>query len=145
VNLGISTFFIWAFVLILQNFAFTFVSRARNSGSIKRHMVAAVFSNGVWFLSQIIIFEQMYRVMKGTYGLGMAIFVGVYYTVFTMMGSLIAHYYALRNEKGKARIGAYKDVATFTKAEGDILRVVIAALKEDPDFEEEMVRLKANG
>ena len=114
---GISTWLIWALVLIIQNFAFTFVSRARNSGSIKRHMIASVGSNGVWFLSQTIIFSQMFKIMKGDYGLMMAVFVGVYYTIWTMAGSLIAHYHALRNEKGKARVGAFKDSAQITKAE----------------------------
>ena len=41
---------LWAVNLLAQNFCFTFVSRARNSGSLKRHVVAAIASNGVWML-----------------------------------------------------------------------------------------------
>lgn len=35
---------------ILQNAAFTLVSRARNSPSITFHAIAAVLSNGIWLL-----------------------------------------------------------------------------------------------
>lgn len=96
----------WAPVLVAQNFAFTFVSRARNSGSVKRHMWAGVASNGVWFLSQIIIFSKMFKMMTGQYGIPVAIGTGLYYMFFTLVGSLAAHYWSLKNEKGKAAVGA---------------------------------------
>ena len=99
---------IWAPILIAQNFAFTFVSRARNSGSLKRHMIAGVFSNGVWFASQTIIFRALYETMTGRYGLFKAIMTGVFYTTFTLIGSLLAHWWSLKSEKGLARVGAYK-------------------------------------
>ena len=100
------TWLIWAPVLVAQNFAFTFVSRARNSGSLKRHLIAGIASNGVWFVSQIIIFSKMFAMMTGKYGLGMAIFTALYYTAFTLLGSLVAHYWSLKNEKGKSAVGA---------------------------------------
>jgi hypothetical protein len=112
-----SQWFLWAFVLILQNFAFTFVSRARNSGSLKRHLIASIFSNGVWFISQLIIFNQMLAIMTGKYGTRMAIFTSAFYTVFTMVGSLTAHYYSLQNEKGKAAVGASKKYAQIPTEE----------------------------
>lgn len=120
-----STWLIWAVVLLIQNFAFTFVSRARSSGSLKRHLVASIGSNGVWFLSQTIIFSQMFKIMKGDYGLKTAIFVGVYYTAFTVTGSILAHYWALKTEKGKSRVGAFKDEAKFTLKEGELIRSVM--------------------
>jgi hypothetical protein len=120
---------VWAIVLIIQNFAFTFVSRARNSGSIYRHMVASIFSNGVWFLSQIIIFSQMFAMMTGKYGLKTAIFVGAYYTVFTMAGSLLAHYFSLLNEKGKGAVGANKKYHQVTAEEWGELKQIIATRK----------------
>lgn len=100
------TWLYWAPVLIAQNFAFTFVSRARNSGSLGRHLVAGIASNGVWFVSQIIIFSKMFSMMTGKYGIGMAVFTAIYYTLFTLLGSLLAHYWSLKNEKGKAAVGA---------------------------------------
>ena len=40
-------YFAWALLLILQNMAFTWVSRARNSGSLGYHAIASICSNGV--------------------------------------------------------------------------------------------------
>jgi len=111
------TWLIWAPVLVAQNFAFTFVSRARNSGSLKRHMVAGIASNGVWFISQIIIFSKMFAMMTGKYGVSMAIFTAVYYTAFTLLGSLLAHYWSLKNEKGKAAVGASARYAQISNEE----------------------------
>jgi hypothetical protein len=105
---------IWAVILIMQNFAFTFVSRARSSGSIVRHAIASVFSNGIWFVSQIIIFTAMFQMMLGKYGLKMQVFTAVYYTVFTMIGSLTAHWFSLKTEKGKSAVGASKKYAQIS-------------------------------
>lgn len=44
----------WALFLVLQNASFTFVSRARNSGSYALHAAAAVCSNGVFVANQFI-------------------------------------------------------------------------------------------
>lgn len=41
-------------ILILafvQNISFTIVSRSRNRGNKKYHMIAALFSNSIWFLT----------------------------------------------------------------------------------------------
>lgn len=105
------TWVYWAPILVAQNFAFTFVSRARNSGSLGRHMVAGLASNGVWFLSQVIIFSKMFKMMTGDYGVWAALGTAVYYTAFTLLGSLAAHYWSLRNEKGSAVVGANKKYA----------------------------------
>jgi len=55
---------LWALLLIIQNFAFTMVSRARNSKSIVYHAMAALFSNGIWFASQFILVGMFMRVIK---------------------------------------------------------------------------------
>jgi hypothetical protein len=99
--------FLWAPLLVAQNFAFTFVSRARNSASLMRHAVAAVCSNGIWFINQLLIFSVLYEAITGKLGWKMTVFAAVYYTVFTMSGSLYAHWWSLKTEKGKARVGAY--------------------------------------
>lgn len=112
----------WALLCIAQNFAFTFVSRARNSGSLKKHMVAGLFSNGIWFVGQLFAVSAFMSILSGHFGLGLAILAGVYYTVFTLVGSISAHKYALITEKGNSRVGAHKDVATFTSEEGDMIR-----------------------
>lgn len=116
---------LWAFVLIAQNFAFTFVSRARNSGSLIKHLQAGFFSNGIWFVSQIFAVGAFMGILSGKLGVLPAIGAGLFYTFFTLLGSLAAHQYALATEKGNARVGAHKDVATFTKAEGELLRQML--------------------
>lgn len=35
----------------IQNISFTIVSRSRNRGNKKYHMIAALFSNSIWFLT----------------------------------------------------------------------------------------------
>jgi len=34
-----------------QNIAFSIVSRSRNRNNIQYHLIASIFSNGVWFLT----------------------------------------------------------------------------------------------
>lgn len=92
---------LWAVLLVVQNAAFTLVSRARNSSSIGYHAVAALGSNGVWFASQFLLFGFMLDALKdGTWFDAIAI--GVWYTLWTMVGSIGMHWLALNKiEKGK--------------------------------------------
>lgn len=115
--MSFQSWFIWALFLIAQNVSFTFVSRARNSASLARHMKAAAISNLVWFGSQVILLTDVLPMLKGEQGLLRAIGAGVFYTVFTMGGSAAAHWYALRTEKGKAAVGANKKYAQITVEE----------------------------
>lgn len=114
--------FSWAVLLILQNFAFTFTSRARNSASLKRHLVASIFSNGIWFVSQLMVVGTFINILSGRYGLGKAISAGVFYTAFTLIGALSAHHFALKTEKGKGSVGANKKYAQITVEEWAELR-----------------------
>lgn len=104
----------WAIFLVWQNYAFTFVSRARNSASLKRHMVAAIQSNGIWFIQTIFVFTAFKSIVEGKYGPWMTLGAVLYYTVFTMAGSLYAHHRALKNERGKNAVGASKVYAQIT-------------------------------
>jgi hypothetical protein len=116
------TWLYWAPILILQNFAFTFVSRARNSGSINRHIIAAIASNGVWFISSMLIFSKMFKMMTGDYGKAAAFGTAIYYTAFTVLGSVIAHYWSLRSEKGKAAVGANAKYAQIPVSEWEAVK-----------------------
>lgn len=107
----------WALNLLIQNWMFTFVSRARNSGSLARHVTAAVFSNGVWILQLQIMLGPMMEYLNGKHGLLAQIGVGLYYTLFTVAGSVAAHYWALRTEKGKSAVGANSKYAQISKEE----------------------------
>ena len=99
----------WCVLLVVQNFAFTAVSRGRNSGSIMYHGVASFFSNGIWFLQFFIVWDVMdmikEEIQQGRWGFGGFAF--LVYTAFTMTGSLAAHH-ILRKwfEKGDRKVGA---------------------------------------
>jgi hypothetical protein len=103
---AILTYVAWAILLIIQNASFTLVSRARNSGSYAFHAAAAVGSNGVWFASQFILIGSIMEVAKsGT--LLQAIGLGVFYTVFTIIGSVGMHWVSANYiETGKRKIGS---------------------------------------
>ena len=116
---------LWAIILIAQNFAFTFVSRARNSGSIGLHAVAALFSNGIWFAQFGFAISAFMSILTGKYGWKMAIFSGLYYTAFTVSGSLLAHYYALKTEKGHKAVGANKKYAQIPVEDWEKLKRLI--------------------
>jgi TRAP-type C4-dicarboxylate transport system permease small subunit len=102
----IGTYAAWAGFLLAQNASFTFVSRARNSGSYALHACAAVCSNGIWFAAQFISLGLIIEAIKnGTTAekIGM----GAFYTVFTVGGSLAMHWIGINYiEKGKRRVGA---------------------------------------
>jgi hypothetical protein len=115
----------WAAVLFAQNYSFTYVSRARNSGSLMRHLKAAVFSNGIWIFSQILMLGVMFDNLTGKHGFGPQVLSGIIYTMSTVAGSLFAHFVAQKTEKGKDRVGAHKDVAQFTTLEGVNLRELL--------------------
>ena len=120
----------WAAVLFAQNYSFTYVSRARNSGSLNRHLKAALFSNGIWIFSQMMMLGPMFDYLTGKHGLPLLVVAGAIYTVSTVAGSITAHIVAQRTEKGKDRVGAHKDVAQFTTEEGVIIRDFIAAYRQ---------------
>lgn len=94
----------WFVLLVVQNAAFTWVSRARNSGSLGYHAVAAVFSNGVWFASQFFLIASVVRPDTTP---GRAVFLGAVYVAGTVTGSVAMHYVALRwLEKGRRKVGS---------------------------------------
>lgn len=109
----------WAALLIAQNFSFTYVSRARNSGSVKKHAIAAILSNGIWFVGQLMAVSAFMAILSGKFGWRMGTFAAVFYTVFTVGGSLIAHYIALKTEKGHGAVGANKKYHQVTTTEWD--------------------------
>lgn len=93
----------WSLLLIVQNAAFTWVSRARNSGSLKYHAIAAVFSNGIWFASQFILISM---VVDPTMTWHEKIGLGSIYIASTVVGSLLMHWVSMKYlETGKRKVG----------------------------------------
>lgn len=115
----------WALILVAQNVAFTFVSRARGSGSVKHHMIASVFSNGIWFTSQLIIFNVMFDLMKGSHGWKAQVFTTLYYTLWTMLGAAFAHWFCLKFESGKSAVGASKKYAQIPVEDWEAVKLFV--------------------
>lgn len=93
----------WSLLLVVQNAAFTWVSRARNSGSLAYHAVAAVFSNGVWFASQFILIGVVFKELGDPLAIVGA---GALYVASTVAGSVLMHFVSMRwLEKGKRAVG----------------------------------------
>lgn len=93
----------WFILLVVQNAAFTWVSRARNSGSYGYHAVAAVFSNGVWFVSQFLLIGM---VAKPGMSFEEVAPLGLVYVAGTVTGSVLMHWVSVRwLEKGRRKVG----------------------------------------
>ncbi len=116
---------VWAIFLTWQNYAFTMVSRARNSGSLRRHVLAALQSNGVWFVQTLFVFSAFKGIIEGQYGLGLSLFAALYYTVFTMAGSIYSHYRALKKESGATAVGANAKYAQITVDEWKAAKTIL--------------------
>jgi hypothetical protein len=96
--------FFWFLLLVLQNAAFTWVSRARNSGSYGYHAVAAIFSNGIWFLSNIFLIGM---VAKPDMPYSELTLLSVIYVGGTVTGSVLMHWVAVNwFETGKRKVGS---------------------------------------
>jgi hypothetical protein len=113
----------WSLALVWQNYAFTRVSRARNSGSLKAHALAALQSNGVWFIQSLFVYSAFMNILTVKAGWAKAIAAALYYTLFTMAGSIYAHYVSLKKEKGASAVGANKKYAQIPVEEYEALRL----------------------
>ena len=83
----IITFILLAVVSFIQNMAFTFTSRSRNSGDPSYHRKAAWGSNGIWLLNQVFLVKIVWEpVMSGDW---LQVFIaGIIYIIFTTEGSV---------------------------------------------------------
>lgn len=130
-NSGPWKWLIWPLILLAQNFAFTFVSRARSSASLMRHAKASLMSNGIWIVSQVILIGPMFENLNGSHGLKLQMLAEMVYTVSTMSGALYAHYHALRTEKGKSAVGASKLYAQVPVGEWKTVQTLLHAYTEN--------------
>ncbi len=90
---------LWTVALLgfVQNVAFTFVSRGRNSGSLGYHFAASIFSNGIYAALLFVSIDQVSQAKS------MPLLFLAIYTLATMSGSIFAHWFALKIEKGKGK------------------------------------------
>lgn len=103
----IFSYAVWGAVTCAQNFGNTFVSRARNSASLKRHLAAAMMSNGIWITNQMLVLGVFFDQLTGKHGRVIQVSTGIYYTLCTIAGSLLGHYWSMKTEHGLGRVGAY--------------------------------------
>ena len=95
-----------AAVAFVQNMAFTWSSRSRSSGDPNYHRYAAVWSNGIWFVCQVLIMKQIWiSVQSGDWWA--VVVAGIVYTAATTEGSVLMMRILLKSEKGKKRVGSY--------------------------------------
>lgn len=80
------SYIILFFVTILQNASFTLVSRARNSKSMIFHGLAAIASNGIWFIvvNRVVNKDNMVQT-------------GIVYTIAATTGSILMHYFSMKH------------------------------------------------
>ena len=94
-----------AVVAFIQNMAFTWVSRSRNSGDPNYHRWAAIASNGVWFITTLLIWNQLWVAL--TTGDWLKILLtGLVYVIATTEGSVLMMKILLKKETGKKQVGA---------------------------------------
>ena len=94
-----------AVVSYIQNMAFTWTSRSRNSGDPDYHRYASWCSNGVWFICQILIVKQIWTAINNGDWL-MIIFAGLVYVIATTEGSVKMMKILIKHETGKRKVGA---------------------------------------
>lgn len=94
----------WFCLLAVQNAAFTWVSRARNSGSLRYHAIASVFSNGIFFASQFILISM---IVDPSMSFKEKLALGLIYVTATVTGSVLMHWFSMKHlETGKRKVGA---------------------------------------
>ena len=99
--------FILAVAAFLQNMAFTWSSRSRNSGNPSYHRFAALSSNGVWLVCHFLVWKQIWTGFEtGVWWSLLA--AAVVYVFATTEGSVLMMKILLKKEKGNHRVGARK-------------------------------------
>ncbi len=114
--MSIATLILLAIVSFIQNMAFTWTSRSRNSGDPAYHRYAAWSSNGIWFVTQVTLLSMIWEPIKNG-DIGTLAIAGVIYVLCTAEGSvfmmriLLGHVHVpvlsnLLREKDKRSVGA---------------------------------------
>ena len=97
--------FVLAVLSFIQNMAFTWASRSRNSGDPSYHRYAAWCSNSLWLICNLLIFDNLWRALKSNeyYSL---IPVFLVYVISTTEGSVLMMKLLIKTEKGKKKVGS---------------------------------------
>lgn len=94
-----------AIVAFIQNMAFTWVSRSRNGGDPAYHRYAAWCSNGIWFITTLLIWNQIWASLT-TGNWWPIVLTFIVYVIATTEGSVLMMKILLKKETGKRQVGA---------------------------------------
>lgn len=92
-------------LLFLQNMAFTWSSRSRNSGDVRYHWLASIASNGIYIVTQTLLLANLWKAVSTTDIFQMSVLF-VVYTLITSAGSVFMMKRLLKSETGKRKVGA---------------------------------------
>ncbi len=90
----------------IQNMAFTWSSRSRNSGDPSYHRYAAICSNGVWFIMTVTIWNELWKALTTPGHFWLILVTGLVYVAGTTEGSVHMMRIMLKKEKGNRVVGA---------------------------------------
>jgi hypothetical protein len=74
-------------IVFLQNMAFTWTSRSRNSGDPDYHRKAAYCSNGIWYICYVYVLSLIWKPLTEG-NVVFVLLVGLIYTMATAEGSV---------------------------------------------------------
>jgi hypothetical protein len=94
-----------AIAAFVQNMAFTWVSRSRNSGDPSYHRYAAIASNGIWFVTQVLLVSSLWPALTQGDWWKIAV-TAIVYVAATTEGSVLMMKILLKTEVGKRKVGA---------------------------------------
>lgn len=94
---------LFALICFVQNAAFTWSSRSRNSGDPGYHRKAAWCSNGVYWITNL---GLTVFIIHWQHSLRLLILTFVIYTLSTTEGSVLMMRALLKREKGRQQVGA---------------------------------------
>jgi len=94
----------FAIVCFIQNMAFTWSSRSRNSGDPNYHRFASYASNGVYYITNALL--TIYIIRELNQSMMALVISGIIYTLSTAEGSVLMMRLMLKYESGKRQVGA---------------------------------------
>lgn len=97
--------FVLAVLSFIQNMAFTWASRSRNSGNPNYHRYAAWCSNSLWLVCNLLVWKNVWDALE-TQDFYSLIPVFLVYVIATTEGSVLMMKFLIKFEKGKNKVGS---------------------------------------
>lgn len=94
-----------AVLAFIQNMAFTWASRSRNSGDPNYHRYAAWCANSLWLICNLLVWKHIWYALESE-NLYYLIPVFLVYVIATTEGSVLMMKLLIKVEKGKKKVGS---------------------------------------